>query len=760
MIEVYVGLTLAGLGYILNQNRAVKSNPVKQINVNELPSSTNIYDSTYANTAKKVEMDLARKKYAEMASAAPISSSNPSTSIPRVVPKNPEAFVRSSLSGVNIPSTDFKHNNMTPFYRGALKHVRVDNPGLSQNLETFTGAQQYYKPKREVERFFQPERNLGNINGSSAASSFVQSRVEAPKIRNNTLPFEQQRVGPAINRGFTADPTGGYQQLDARDHAMPRSTDELRAANKPKVTYAGRTIDGQKGSLPGSVGAVEKNRVPTYFENNPDRYFKTTGAYLKDKQQPMVNAKYTARQDVSTKAYAGGAYQRTVGDVQAGDVTVVHKDQLGTLGVTNASLTHMPNQKGDDYGKGSIMVYDNERAVTSTRTYQGNLTSIVKSIIAPIEDLIKVTRKEFMVDAPREYGQMQATIPSALTMYDPNVPLRTTIKETVIHDAQQLNFRGAPKITVYDPNAVTRTTTKETLLHDSQQLNLKGASKITIHDPNATTRTTIKETLLHDSVPLNVKGDRAHGQVYDPEKYVPRTTVRQTVAPMDTKRNMGTSGTYHANVVHDPSDTARTTMKETTSDAPREFGNPDRGENFQGGYQGENFDAPETQRHAIAQDSDYAGNPNRQGGDAYAVVQDASVPRETQKEVIADNDYYGGAGDKTTHKQMSYEDAYNATFDDLKEELEIMTGREPTQSGVKVSSGMEDVVIQTRKIDCDIDAPRHNGNADHVVNVPLDSQVLTLTKGRHEYEEDDRLDVDILDAFKNNEFTQPLNSYI
>lgn len=718
MIEVYVGLTLAGLGYILNQNRAVKSNPVKQINVNELPSSTNIYDSTYTKTAKKIEDNAARNKYARIAS---------DTSNARVVPKNPDVFVQSSLSGVKMPPNEFKHNNMTPFYRGSLKHVRVDNPGLSQNLETFTGAQQYYKPKREVETFFKPERNLGNINGSAAASSFVQSRIEVPKARNNVLPFEQVRVGPAINRGFTSNPTGGFQQLDARDYAMPRSTDEIRAVNKPKVTYTGRTIDGQKGSLPGSVGAVEKNRVTTVFENNPDKYFRTTGAYLKDKQHPMVNAKYVPRQDISTKAYAGGAFQKTVGDVQTGDVTVVHKDQLGSLGVTNASLTHMPNQKSDDYGKGSILVYDNERAITSTRTYQGNLTSIVKSIIAPIEDLIKVTRKEYTVDAPREYGQIQTTMPSKPTMYDPNAPMRTTIKETLIHDAQQLNFKGAPKITIYDPNAVTRTT--------------------------------IKETLLHDSVPLNVKGDRAHGQVYDPEKFAPRTTIRQTVEPMDPKRNMGTSGTRHASIAYDPNDTTRTTMKETTSDAPRDFGNPDRAENYQGGYQGENYDAPETQRHVIAQDSDYAGNPSHQGGDGYTVVQDASVPRLTQKETITDNEYYGGIGDQTTHKQMSYDDAYNATFDELKEELEVMAGREPTQSSVKVATGMEDIVMQTRKLECDNDT-RSVGNADHVVNVPLDSHLLTLTKGRHEYEEDDRLDIDILDAFKDNELTQPLDSYI
>lgn len=720
MIEIYVGLTLAGLGYILNQNRPVKSNPVKQLNPSEMMSNRNPYDSNFTQTARKIEENAARKKF-EQAVKAP----NPMTA--PVVPKDAPAFVKSPLTGIEIPASEFKHNNMTPFYKGALKPIRLDGGGLAQNLETFTGISQFYQPKREVEQFFRPERNLGNVTGNAPNAGFIQNRVDAPKVRNNTLPFEQIRVGPAVGRGFTADPTGGFQQLDARDYAMPRTVDDLRAANKPKVSYKGRTVDGQKGSMRGEVGAVNKNRVPTVFEKTQDDLFRTTGAYLKNKQQPAVNAKYTARQDVSTKAYAGTAYKNTVGQVQHGEVSAPHKDQLGSLGIANPSLTHMPNQKGDDYGKGAIQIYDNERSVTTTRTYQGNVTSLVKSLIAPIEDLIKVTRKEYTVEAAREYGQMQATMPAKPTVYNPNAPMRTTIKETLIHDSTKLNLKGAPKITVYDPNAVTRTT--------------------------------IKETLLHDAIPTNVRSARTAPQAYT--EHEARTTTRNTIAPIDPQRNMGTSGTLHAGVVYDPNSTARTTMKQTTVDQQRLYGNPDRAEGgFKGGYTEEHYDAPETQRHIIAQNSEYQGNPTQANGDAYTVVQDSSIPRETQKEYLTDHEYYGTAGDKTTHKPKSYEDAYNATIDELKAEMEMLTGeRGPTLSGPKVAAGMEDVSLQTRKIDCDVDAQRAFGNQDNITNTPLDAdRAVTLTKDRNQYIVDDRLDLDILNAFKDNEFTQPLDS--
>jgi len=741
MIEIYVGLTLMGLGYILNQNRPIKSNPIKQLNVNEMPSTTNVYDSNYVNTVKKVEASLAQKKFADASKSSADA-------------KVPPRVVSSQLSGMSIPENEFKHNNMIPFYRGKLKHIKVDE-GMQQ-LEAFTGAQQFYKPKKEVEIFFKPQPNIGNVTGTPATANYVQTRMEAPRVRNNTLPFEQIRVGPAINRGYTAEPTGGFQQYDTRDYVMPKTADQLRVVSKPKSSYEGRVIEGQKGSKLGMIGKIEKNRVPTSFTNTPANYFRTTGAYFKEKQQPDVNAKYTSRQDVSTKEYAGGAYKTTVGDTKRGNVREPFKEQLASFGMTNPSLTHMPNQRKDDYGKASIHIYDNERSVTTTKTYQGNLASIFKSLTAPIEDLIKVTRKEYTVEAPREYGNLQKTCPAKQTVHDPNLVTRTTIKETTIHESDILNLKGATKLMVYDPNQVTRTTIKETTIHDSDLLNLKGAAKLTVHDPNQVTRTTVKETLLHDAQPVNIKGDGRRGQVFDPNVKA-KTTVRQTVDPISTQRNMGPNFKMHTAV--DPNDLARTTVKETVDvNAHRSYGNVDRGENFQGGYDQENYDAPETQRHIIAKDSDYHGNPNRQAGDAYAVLDDVYVPSETQKQAITDNsEYYGGAGDKTSHKPMSYEDAYNATFDELRQEL--LMEREPTQTSVKVFNGADDVVMSTRKVDCDIDAPRNLNNYDHIVNVPLDAaKSVNLTKDRNAYDVDDRLDIDILEAFKNNEFTQPLDS--
>jgi len=39
--------------------------------------------------------------------------------------------------------------------------------------------------------------------------------------------------------------------------------------------------------------------------------------------------------------------------------------------------------------------------------YQGNISAIVKAIIAPLEDMIRITKKDEQINAPRQFGNMR-----------------------------------------------------------------------------------------------------------------------------------------------------------------------------------------------------------------------------------------------------------------------------------------------------------------------------------------------------------------
>ena len=90
---------------------------------------------------------------------------------------------------------------------------------------------------------------------------------------------------------------------------------------------------------------------------------------------------------------------------------MARKPQLNKFDLGNASLAAQGAKDKHDYGKANILVYKNERDVTSTKVYQGNLTSMIKSIIAPIADMIKITKKDDMIDNPRHFGNVNVQIP-------------------------------------------------------------------------------------------------------------------------------------------------------------------------------------------------------------------------------------------------------------------------------------------------------------------------------------------------------------
>lgn len=720
MIELYVGISLIGLGYILNQQNATKTNPVKQINVNELPSAKNMYDSTHLQTTKKIEQQLANRTAAQRASQQQQKDI-------KVVPREPGLYVQSALTGTRIPVADFTHNNMQPFFKGASKQEYSDNSrGNATLLESFTGVDPFRKPKREITSLFSPTKGLTNIAGSQTNTDAFQQRYEVSKKQTNVLPFEQIRVGPGLNRGYGSAPTGGFQQRDAQEYAKPRDTDAIRASNKPKVTYTQRVVAGQKGTARGVVPPIAKNKAVTFFENTPDRYFKTTGSFLKDKQRPEVEVKYTPKQDSQT-SYTGTPYANA-GDTQRPEHTASAKMELRGPHVTAPNLQQIGSGTKYDYGKSSIMVYANERDVTTVRSHQGNLAAIAKAFTAPFEDLVRLSKKEYLVEAPRERGHLQATMPAKLTVRDPNDILRTTIKETTIHDADTLNFKGHRALTTFDPNDVMRTTAKETMLHDADY--------------------------------LNIKSQRGAVQSRDSDR-VAKPTVRETTEPIEHQRNMGAA--KHVPTARDPNNAARTTTKETTLDTVHDVGNVQPGSAAAGGYViSENF-VPDTQKAAVTSQSDYAGNPHMLASDAYRVL-DVDA-RATQKaSITADSEYVGAAaGSASDFKPTSYADMYNATIDELKEEL--LHGRAPTAQGAKVATGKAGVAeFDSRRFEQDEEAVgRILSGMDRVVNVVPDAnKSIVLTKERNMYDNQrlaDRNNADdVLDMLDDNPYVVRVDS--
>lgn len=714
MIELYVLLTLGAIGYIANAANSRKAYTSSNVSIrkSDIPSMKNVYDTNHFINSQKTTAEKAHSMYKK--SLDPVRNSVINKNFAKEKQDHMDRKVK-SLTGEYVHEAQFTHNNMIPYFGGRMRQ-NMDAGANSSLMESYTGVPtEDFKRKCEVPSMFSMTKDLGHVNGMDSKDDFYKDRITAPRVRNNELPFDQIRVGPGLGEGFTDKPSGGFQSLDMQEYAMPKCVDELRAANKPKVTFEGRMVDGQKTSVRGEMGKMEKNRVNRFYEQNEDHLFRTTGAYLKPTDIPEFNVKATHRLD-TTREYMGTAVANQKARTIDASVRPTHKSQYGEYGLRNASLATTGKGESYDHGKSQILVYANERDITTTRVHQGNVTSLIKAIVAPILDILKTTKKDDFIDNPRHFGNMSIQIPEKGTIQDPNDVAKTTIKETMLHDAILGNLKGNEKLTIYDPNDVARTTIKETLIHDETGTGvITGPKQLFVYDPDEIAKTTLRETLERMDYEMNLAGGARKGKVYDPD------------------------------------DVARTTMKETLEDCVRD-GNLDRVEGM-GDYKTTDFDPRRTQKEMFS-DNDYIGSATRDLGMGYET--NASDVKRTQKEFLSDIEYFGQAEASTDKKQMSYDDMYNAEISVSKES--VIHGREPTLSGKKVTHGGECINMGLRKNQCDNFTERSTPNRDKVHNEIPSLNDNTFTRMKKDYGQDDRMDVSLLKAFLENPYTQPLNS--
>lgn len=762
MIEVYVLLTLGTLGYLLNKSsNQVKKTSNKIVNVGEMPSMKNIYESTHSKKVDSITRAKAAKKYDESSVSRKTGVISDNYTFMKDDDKaKQEDDMIVSLSGGYIRRDDFKHNNMVPFYGGSVRQNMNDKSNRTL-LENFTGIKDIQKNKCETKSFYDLTKDVTNVNGMKNNDDFFQDRIVAPTIRNNEFPIPSIRVGPGVGIGYTSEPTGGFQQYDVQQYAQDKCVDQLRTQKNPnknalgvvdksKETFKGRTVDGLKTGLRGEVGVFAKNKVETFYEQTPDMLFRTTGANLKPSKTGKFNVKETNRLTTS-KQHIGTAYGSSrLARTADPNVRRSARQQFKGPELGSAAMGRFGVGNKHDHGKSKILVYNNERDVTSSRVYQGNLTSLVKAIIAPLEDMIKVTKKQHVVDNPRHFGNLGIQIPSKPTVYDPNDTAKTTVKETTIHDAIIGNLKGHEKNTVYDPTDTARTTVKETNIHDAILGNLKGYEKITVYDPNDIARTTIKETLIHDEIGTGTLTGPKQIYIYDPDE-VAKKTIRETLERTDYEMNMAAN--VYKGKVYDPDDVPRKTTKETIVDLEREYGNINTMEGG-GGYETNEFDAKDTQKQFLS-DYDYYGVVARDKGEGY--ITNEHDAKDTQKQFLSDMEYFGIADAGTDKKQKSYDDMYNANITENKEVT--LFGREPTQTGTKVFNDSLNMATP-RKQECDQRSTRSDNNKNKIYNtIPsFTEETITKTRNNYDFEMNNRLDISLLDAFKENPYTQPLNS--
>lgn len=572
--------------------------------------------------------------------------------------------VYSELSGKYFSPGEFGHNNMQPFF-GSRVTQNVDAGASRAVLENFTGVSDLRMNKQEVVSMFNPTPNMTNVNGTQVTTDFMQSRMVAPKAQNNVLPVPQVRVGKGLGLSNDTPAAGGLHQFETQEYArsMYRPVDELRAANKPRTTYtAPVNTSGQRGSERASEPVVARNRdIARYRELACDGLVPNAAPVQRENQEGCYLLKGTHRSDGKAVAddtyFAPGLSSITAGVVPAQASRPPHRQEPPCQDGPVVNL-RMPEQPGimDDYGRDSVVVTSTNKQYLVNNERDGIITSWVKALVAPIQDMLRPTKAEYLVRNHRDNGPMQPQQPEKLQAR-PLDGARVTQKETLLQDGELSNLHGPAHGSLL-PSDVTRVTRKETAIHDTREGVLEARIKAgVVYDPRAVARTTRKETV--DAMPhaLNMDAGVRKGQATTGGKA--RVTVKETtIETRYTAPVSGLDGRGAKTTVYE----AKLTKRETT----------------------------------MAEDHYGAARDATQPG---AYIAGIDPPNNTTKEIAADHEHFGAAVGE--HKKQNLDGDFTQT-NETRELIVQQGGRRFGPSGPKASPDAT-MVHLTKAIDRSVD---------------------------------------------------------
>ena len=713
---------------------------------NDTPSMDNIYNSKFYSETKAYEQNLSDDFYKK--AQMPFQSG--------VIPHyfngddmNPNVI--KSLSGNDININDFKHGNMQHFIKKGVTQ-NVEQFGLDKNMGYSSDTKNIRKKEVKTTDFFsnKPYYNDPNID----KTNFLVSRTNLSKIQNNVSPMQSILVGPGLNKGFTSEGTGGFQQAETVNYITPKTKEELRPlSNQKSSVYTLPMKPKNNVEQRGIVMPMNKNKAETAFNQTEDNWFKGQSVLRKEVSRPEENLTDTTARNNSHINYYGPL-----------------KNQEEFI------------NKNDDYGKNNIIIYDNERNLTQIETPVANFSSVIKAMVSPITDAIKITMKEYLVDNPRQNGNATPQLPEKATLYDPVThTMKTTIKETTIHEGNNGNLTGADETysALYD---TAKTTTKETTIHEGNGGNLSGNDETysALYD---TTKTTTKETTIHEGNGGNLSGiDETYAALYD----IAKTTTKETTIHEGNGGTLsGADETYAALY-----DIAKTTIKETTIHE----GNGGFMEGKQSGYVKNNNNARTTLKETLpcggtvrninntSYYSTYVYDPSLVakktvkettvglGGSGYGflggflnslfggyLIKDEKAKNTQRQNSLTDN--YGIAGSKTIFTPTDREADYNAEIDGTRELIMLKAGRTPNAGGKFVGVPKEEINMVVNKRQIDLEESERIGNmglAYDGLPSPIDKENITKEKYQtNAY--NNRLDSSILSSLVDNDDVIKIN---
>ena len=341
---------------------------------------------------------------------------------------------------------------MVPFFGSSVKQRTVNLNSNESVLDNYNGTGSQVIHKREQAPLFAPQENLHYAHGTPSHTDFIQSRMNPSSRMANTKPWEEIRVGPGLNKGFTNEGSDGFNAgMEARKMWMDKTVDQLRTTTNPKITFSLGNHEGPANSTiknRGFEGKVEKNRPDTFYLNTPDRWFTTTGQEKAQRSRGKEVLRAENR-PFTTKEYYGAGTGNQNGGSKSGRMEENYRKstrpELAPDGKYLGPAHNLTYQTGWDnlkqnYGKDGYKSYSNARSTTKQAREFGGAFGWMKAVVAPVMDVLRPSRKENVIGNIREQGNASGAYGvNQATVWNPADRTKTTIREQTseTHDISQ-----------------------------------------------------------------------------------------------------------------------------------------------------------------------------------------------------------------------------------------------------------------------------------------------------------------------------------
>lgn len=485
-----------------------------------------------------------------------------------------------------VTKNKLTHNNMVPYFSG--KHLYGDyGKGADDvkdiKLELFSGSSTGYSlknPKQEVAPFFSPVLGMTYPYGSPNMVTFEKERyVDAlnyQQLHQGELLMYPERVSPGLNFDYDQNIVP-YKQIEIPFRDIPKTVDELRAANKPKISYAGVVVPGLKVGLGPVQADVIKQHKPAFFKWYTDKdLLPVSPEYQAQTPQGNWQVPETFRQTQHMQYY-GPMQGENQGVIVPDDLFPKVKEPFKQVyeqpGLTGVGTV----DSGASYA-GNWVARENERSTTTDNEYIGPAGTSTIHNVQPT-DIARPTVNQTLVDKYRATEGNTGNDSSGSSVYAAYQDIaKPTINQSLIDKfrATQGNTgNDSAGSSVYAPyQDIAKPTLNQTLTYKlrATQGNAAYEYNTSLYVPyQDMAKNTINQTLIDKlrATQGNTGNDSAGSSVYAPYQDIAKPTMNQTLIDKLRSTQGNVINEVNSSLYVPYQDTAKPTLNQTLIDKLR-----------------------------------------------------------------------------------------------------------------------------------------------------------------------------------------------